>query len=136
MFLCLSHNTISEFYLPFPLSLLFVCFHHFKSEASRGYPMLAGVIQRHLFLSSSGKSSSPLSHVDSSSPNILSPTQSHFSRFPIYLISLHLFISVLLFLSSLSYSFPYNIYISPSLSTLSSAQSPIYFVSLYIFYLI
>ena len=51
---------LSEFYLPFPFYLLSVRFHHFESEASRGYPMSEGVVQRHHFSSSSGKSSSPL----------------------------------------------------------------------------
>ena len=95
MFVCSCASPVillSEFYLPFPFSLLSVRFHHFESEASRGYPMSARVIQQHHFSSSSGKSSSPLSRVDSSYPKILSPTLSHFSNSPVYLISFHLFI--------------------------------------------
>ena len=59
-----------------PIISPFLFSHHFcslsfiMSEASRGYQMSAGVIQRHLFSSSSGKSSSPLIVCNSSSPKI------------------------------------------------------------------
>ena len=46
---------------PFPFSLPFCPLSFIVSEASRDNPMSAGVIQRHLFSSYSGKSSSPLS---------------------------------------------------------------------------
>ena len=95
-------NLLSEFYLPFPFSLLSFCFHHFESEASRGYPMSVGVIKRHHFLSSSGKSSSPPFRDNSSSiyyhkSNVIYPHSFyHPSTCPsyYYLFSIHPFLSV------------------------------------------
>ena len=95
---------LSEFYLPFPFSLLSVCFHHFESEASRGYPMSAGVIQRHRLSSSSGKSSSPFKRVSSSIWDLKSNTRLSFIILSLYTPpSLYPF-SSLSFLSSSIYN--------------------------------
>ena len=77
-----SPSSILLSFLPPPPFLS--SFIHFTSEASRGYLMSAGVIQRHLFSSSLCKSSSPLIVCNSSSPKIFykSTLTGNYHRFP------------------------------------------------------
>ena len=84
---------ITKFYLPPLLSLPFFRFHtHPVREQNRGNHLSFGVEPKHHFLISNRYSSSPLSVLNSSHTIIISPTQSHFSHFPIYLISPVLYI--------------------------------------------
>ena len=93
---------ITEFYLPPLFSLPFFRFHtHPVREQNRGNHLSLGVEPKHHFLISNRYLSSPLSVLNSSPTIIISPTQSHFSHFPIYLISCLLYIFSTHFLSPL-----------------------------------
>ena len=87
-------------------SLFSLPFFHFLThpvrEQNQGNHLSFGAEPKHHFLISNRYSSSPLSVLNSSSTIVISPTQSHFSHFPIYLISPLPYIFSIPFLSPLS----------------------------------
>ena len=115
---CESSANLSEFYLPLYSPPLLSFFIHFTSEASWGYSMSAGVIQRHLSRLLQVTSSSS-NREDSSNHRSISPSLDLFLYLKPSLFLCH----SSLFLSIIRKLMLYNILSSPRPSPLYSLLS-------------